>query len=83
MKKSRKELKNEYSTQLKTIKHDYHIQPNIVLEYLYMEQDNKLEAKEMLEQEIQRSLLYGHSLSYSNYSETVDETIKNILNELH
>lgn len=82
MKKTRTELKNSYNDKLQTIKKEHHVQPSIVLEYLYMKQDNEKEALEMLTQEIQRSLLYSHSLSYSNYSETVDETISQILKEL-
>lgn len=82
MKQTRTELKKQYNNQLQKIKHDHHIQPSIILEYLYMKQDNEEEALEMLEQEIQRTLLYSHTLSYHNYSETVTETINQILTEL-
>lgn len=82
MKKTRTELKKQYQQNLQEIKHQYHIQPSIIIEYLYMQQDNKEEARQMLTQEIQRSLLYNNTLNYSNYSESVDKTITHILKEL-
>lgn len=81
-KKTRNELEKQYQKNVLRIWNKYHVQPSIVVEYLYMKQDNKDEALEMLTQEIQRSLLYNNSLNYSNYSQTVDKTITHILNEL-
>ena len=81
-KKTRNDLEKEYQKNVLRIWNKYHIQPSIIVEYLYMKQDNEQEALEMLTQEIQRSLLYNNSLNYSDYSQTVDKTVIHILNEL-
>ena len=80
--KTRNDLEKEYQKNILRIWNKHHVQPSITVEYLYMKQDNEDEALEMLTQEIQRSLLYNHTLSYSDYSLTVERTIRNILNEL-
>jgi len=81
-KKTRKELQQKYEKKLKKIKNQHHIQPSITLEYIYMKQDDEKEALEMLTQEVQRSLLYNNALAYSDYSGRVENTIKNIINEI-
>ena len=80
--KTRNELENEYQKNILRIWNKHHIQPSIITEYLYMKQENEKEALEMLTQETQRSLLYNHPLRYNDYSQTVDNTIHQILNEL-
>lgn len=80
--KTRNELEKDYQKNLLRIYNKHHIPPSITLEYIYMKQDNEAEALEMLTQEIQRTLLYNHTLSYSDYSQTVEQTVKAVLNEL-
>ena len=81
-KKTRNEIEKQYQKNILRIYNKHHIQPSIIVEYLYMKQDNEDEALEMLTQEIQRSLLYNHTLAYTDYSSTVNETVHHILNEL-
>ena len=81
MTKTREELNKEYQKSIKNIWTKYHLQPSITLEYIYMKQDNEKEAREMLTLEVQRTLLYNHNLSYSNYSDTVENTIQQIIGE--
>lgn len=82
MKKTREELRKQYETNIMKIWNKEHIPPSIVSEYLYMKQENEEEALQMLTQEVQRSLLYNNPLMYNDYSNTVDRTINQILNEL-
>ena len=81
-KKTREELRKEYETSIMKIWNKQHIPPTIISEYLYMKQQNESEALQMLTQEVQRSLLYNNPLKYNDYSQTVDNTITQILNQL-
>ena len=83
MVKTREELHKQYNTQITKIWNKHHLQPSITLEYIYMAQTNKKEATQMLTLEVQRSLIYNNNLSYNNYSDTVEQTIQDILKELN
>lgn len=80
--KTRNDIEMKYQKNILRIWNKHHIQPSIIVEYIYMKQDNEKEALEMLTQEIQRSLLYNNTLNYSNYSYTVEKTVNQVLNEL-
>ena len=79
--KTREELQKQYQKNILRIWNKYHIQPTTTLEYIYMNQSNPKEAKQMLQLEIERTLLY-QTINYNNYSDTVQNTMKKILNEL-
>jgi len=78
----REELQKKYQKNILRIWKKHHIQPSIILEYLYMKQNDEQEALQMLTLEIQRSQIYNNTLSYSNFTDTINQTTQQVLQEL-
>ena len=80
--KTRTQLHKDYNKTIQQLWNTYHIQPSILIEYLYMNQENTQEATQMLRLEVQRALIYYNTLTYNNYTDTVEQTIQDIKQQL-